>query len=72
MVTERGMAMHRLPAERLLQFFLIRNVGAAHRRREFLERLTVERMHGHINPEALLGALDEFLAAARIARPASS
>src|SRR5436305_5187600 len=58
------LAMQRPVLEHALQLFRRSDHGVAEGRREFLYFLAVEPMYGEIDPEALFGAIDEFLAEA--------
>ena len=62
MAIEGGVAMQRRAIDDGLQFVRRRDHGIAEGRGDFLELLAVERMHGKVDAEALLGAVDEFLA----------
>ena len=56
--------MQRPVLEHALQLLRRSDHGVAEGRREFLYFLAVEPMYGEIDPEALFGAIDEFLAEA--------
>ena len=62
MAVERGVAVQRCAIEHALQLVLGGDHGVAEGRGQLLEGLAVEPMHGEVDAEALLGAVDEFLA----------
>ena len=62
MAVETGLAAQCRAVEYAFQLVRRGDHGVAEGRGEFLELLAVEPMHGEVDTEALLGAIDEFLA----------
>ena len=62
MAAERRVAAQRCAVEHALELVRCRDHGVAEGRGQLLEVLAVVRVHRKIDAEALLGAIDEFLA----------
>jgi hypothetical protein len=62
MAVENGVAQHGRAVHHALELVRGRDHAVAEGGRQPLEVLAVERMHGEVDAEALLGAVDEFLA----------